>query len=201
MGFFKKNRELMHEVHHDVDIANDQVAQIRANMAANGYDVDQTVAQIQGGMQSGAATDLLAMSQRAAQLMNTGIEMPATVNTIVIGQQNMMTGAGAPVTLGVTVSPPAAVPYQAAAQQVLSLEVVNQLHEGASITVKVAPDDPQSLMFWGLTTPAAPNSATAAPAGGEGDRVARLTKLQSLRAAGAISDAEFEAQKSRILSE
>jgi len=198
MGFFKKNKELIQEVHHDVQMAQDQVAQIRSNMAANGLDVDQAMAQFQAGMQSGAATDLLAMSQRAAKLMNTGVEMPAIVNTIVVGQQNMMTGNGAPVTLGVTVQPPMASPYQAAAQQVLSLEIVNQLHEGASITVKVAPDDPQALMIWGVAeaaTPVAPSPA------GETDRVARLTKLQSLRASGAISDAEFEQQKARILSD
>jgi len=159
MGFFKKNKELIQEVHHDVQMAQDQVAQIRSNMAANGLDVDQAMAQFQAGMQSGAATDLLAMSQRAAKLMNTGVEMPAIVNTIVVGQQNMMTGNGAPVTLGVTVQPPMASPYQAAAQQVLSPEIVNQLHEGASITVKVAPDDPQALMFWGLTGAPAATSA------------------------------------------
>jgi len=200
MGFFKKNKELIQEVHHDVQMAQDQVAQIRSNMAANGLDVDQAMAQFQAGMQSGAATDLLAMSQRAAKLMNTGVEMPAIVNTIVVGQQNMMTGNGAPVTLGVTVQPPMASPYQAAAQQVLSLEIVNQLHEGASITVKVAPDDPQALMFWGVTGAPAPAAPAPSPVG-ETDRVARLTKLQSLRESGAISDAEFEQQKARILSD
>lgn len=45
--------------------------------------------------------------------------------------------------------------------------------------------------------PAAP-AAAAAPAGGE-DIVASLQKLSALRDAGALSDAEFEAAKARLL--
>jgi hypothetical protein len=45
--------------------------------------------------------------------------------------------------------------------------------------------------------PAAP-AAAAAPAGGE-DIVASLQKLAALRDAGALSDAEFEAAKARLL--
>jgi hypothetical protein len=107
-----------------------------------------------------------------------------------------------PVTVGVTVQPPARVPYEAAAQQVMVVDLVNQLTEGVSVTVKVSPDDPQSLMVWGVTgaASAAPTAPTT-PAAGGSDRVGRLTKLQSLRAAGAINDVEFEEQKARILAE
>jgi hypothetical protein len=97
-------------------------------------------------------------------------------------------------------------PYEAAAQQVMANEMLAQLHEGVGVTVKVAPDDAQSLMVWsvaGAVAPTAPSAGPAAPGtvAPAADRVARLTKLQSLRAAGAISDEEFAAQKARILAE
>jgi hypothetical protein len=173
--------------------------QTKANMRAQGYDIDQLVQQAQASVQSGAAMDLMAMSQRSARLLSAGIEMPAVVRTIAVGAPSALTGAGVPVTVGVTVQPPAASPYEAAAQQVMVADLANQLHEGASVTVRVAPDDPQTLMIWGVTdaTPVAPT----APASGEGDRIARLTKLQSLHSSGAITDAEFEEQTARILAE
>ncbi len=36
-------------------------------------------------------------------------------------------------------------------EQVLVTELVGQLHEGADIMVRVAPDDPQTVMLWGVT--------------------------------------------------
>ena len=47
--------------------------------------------------------------------------------------------------------------------------------------------------------PPAPAAAPAAPAGGGEDIVASLQKLSALRDAGALSDAEFEAAKARLL--
>jgi hypothetical protein len=202
VSLFGKKKEVMREVKENVQLAQDQAAQMQATLRANGYDPDQLVKEAQAAMQSGGANDLLAMSRRAAELMTNGVEMPAIVRTITVGQQSMVTGTGVPVTVGVTVQPPARVPYEAAAQQVMVVDLVNQLTEGVSVTVKVSPDDPQSLMVWGVTgaASAAPTAPTT-PAAGGSDRVGRLTKLQSLRAAGAINDVEFEEQKARILAE
>ncbi|HEX9032211.1 MAG TPA: SHOCT domain-containing protein [Streptosporangiaceae bacterium] len=49
----------------------------------------------------------------------------------------------------------------------------------------------------GLIPPAA---AAAAPASGSDDRISRLQILAELRAEGALTDAEFEAEKARILN-
>ena len=47
--------------------------------------------------------------------------------------------------------------------------------------------------------PPPPPPAAAPPAAGMEDKLAQLTQLGSLRDAGVLTDAEFEAQKARIL--
>lgn len=49
--------------------------------------------------------------------------------------------------------------------------------------------------------PAGPSPATSAPASPDmGEKLAQLTQLGELRAAGVVTDAEFEVQKARILT-
>ncbi len=49
-------------------------------------------------------------------------------------------------------------------------------------------------------SPAAPGAPAAGPPAAVDDTLARLTQLGELRAAGVLTDAEFEMQKARILS-
>jgi hypothetical protein len=63
---------------------------------------------------------------------------------------------------------------------------------GQRVTVRVDPEDPHSVLVWS-TSPAAPASGGAA---GEDER---LAKLERLIASGVLTDAEFEAQKAKLL--
>ena len=45
-----------------------------------------------------------------------------------------------------------------------------------------------------------PPPAPAAPTGAEADTIGQLTKLGELRAQGILTDAEFEAQKAKVLA-
>jgi hypothetical protein len=59
-------------------------------------------------------------------------------------------------------------------------------------------------MWTGAPAPIPPPpsfSEPAAPASSDDDRIAKLGKLAKLRDSGALSIAEFEAEKARILSE
>jgi Short C-terminal domain len=85
--------------------------------------------------------------------------------------------------------------------------------QGVSLPIKVDPNDPAKIAIdWesAQTAPAhgevrpvggsgfAPAPAPA-PSGGSGDRVAELERLAKLRDSGALTDAEFEQQKAKIL--
>lgn len=48
--------------------------------------------------------------------------------------------------------------------------------------------------------PPPPAPAAPAPAAGEADVIGQLTKLGELRAQGILTDAEFEAQKAKVLA-
>lgn len=88
------------------------------------------------------------------------------------------------------------------------------LGPGVRLPVRVDPDDPAKIAIDWNAAPQAPapgevrpaggggfapaTAATAAPASG-GDSVAELERLAKLRDSGALTDAEFEQQKARIL--
>jgi hypothetical protein len=63
-------------------------------------------------------------------------------------------------------------------------------------SVVAAPPEPTAAE---AGTSGAPPTGSAGPEG-EGDLLERLERLGSLRAAGHLSDAEFEAAKARLLS-
>ena len=88
------------------------------------------------------------------------------------------------------------------------------LGPGVRLPVKVDPEDETKIAIdWdsagraparGEVRPAADASASAAapaasPSGGDGDTVEELERLVKLRDSGALTDAEFEQQKARIL--
>ena len=130
MAWFGKTRKVLDEAQRDSREAQAQVDQTKAEMRARGLDVDRATQEFNTAMASGAASDIATMGQRAARLMTDGIEVPATVLTIVLGEQSMMTGNGVPVTIGLTVEPAMAVPYQAVAQQVMVADMARTAARG-----------------------------------------------------------------------
>ena len=83
--------------------------------------------------------------------------------------------------------------------------------QGVTLPIKVDPEDPAKIAIdWqnagakparGEVQPVGGSGFTPAPAAsaGEGDSVAELERLAKLRDSGALTDAEFEQQKAKIL--
>jgi hypothetical protein len=142
------------------------------------------------------------LSYRATlqRVMANGVEMPATIRSFTPGAQTP--GVGQSVHLEMEIEPPGGAPYSASFDQPLPPAIVSTLAPGQRLTVKVVRDDPQAVMLW--NTPHAAGGAdpdtgrSLAPPGD--DRIARLEKLQQLRASGVLSDDEFEAQKAKLLA-
>jgi hypothetical protein len=57
----------------------------------------------------------------------------------------------------------------------------------------------QMMQQSGMQPPPLPGTAAAAPAAGP-DRIAQLQQLAALKQSGLLTDAEFEAEKARILA-
>ena len=83
-----------------------------------------------------------------------------------------------------------------------------------SLPIKVDPDDPAKIAIDWDSAPTGPARGEVRPAGGSaappapapsggssggGDTVAELERLAKLRDSGALTDAEFEQQKARVL--
>jgi hypothetical protein len=101
-------------------------------------------------------------------------------------------------------------PYRVANQYIVPASA--PLGQGVTLPVKVDPNDPAKIAIdWdnvatgparGEVRPAEGGegfSPAPAPASGGGDSVAELERLAKLRDSGALSDAEFEQQKAKIL--
>jgi hypothetical protein len=139
------------------------------------------------------------------RLMATGVEVPATIVSFTPGSGPAM-GGGQTVHLHMEVAPPHGVAYSASFDQVLPQTIVSTLAAGQRVTVKVAADDPQTLMLW--NTPHAAGGADpdtgrplAAPgASAADDRITRLEKLQQMRSSGALSEDEFQTLKAKLLA-
>jgi len=87
------------------------------------------------------------------------------------------------------------------------------LGQGVSLPIKVDPNDPAKIAIDWESAQSAPQrgevrpvggsgfapAPAPAPAGGGGDHVAELERLARLRDSGALTDAEFEQEKAKIL--
>jgi hypothetical protein len=87
------------------------------------------------------------------------------------------------------------------------------LGQGVSLPIKVDPDDPAKIAIDWESAQSAPQrgelrpvggsgfapAPAPPPAGGGGNHVAELERLAKLRDSGALTDAEFEQQKAKIL--
>jgi hypothetical protein len=132
------------------------------------------------------------------RLTQHGVDTPATLRAVQIAPPSALAAYSVEATLDWTVEPPGGAPYEARSADSVHPTVAPSLVAGARCTVRVDPDDPQTVMFWGTAEPiAAPAAPVAPPAGG--DTLDRLKKLGELHAQGLITDEEFTSRKAEIL--
>jgi hypothetical protein len=149
----------------------------------NNPDTSQQVAK---GMET------LAAQEKAANIATSGIDASATITAV---RQTPSAVNYQPVfELDLTVLPEGGPPYPATAYQLVPQIQLAQLQPGRSVHVKVDPNDP-SVVWVDLA------GEPQVGAGGQADPIAQLEKLAELRKSGALTDAEFEQQKKRILGE
>lgn len=198
MGLFSNRKErkegidnFIGSVNHDVGLVG-QVAEMQR--ARTGVDMATLMEASQQAMQPGAAEAMVAQRDRMMRLTQHGVEMPATLRAVQVGAPSAL-AYNVEATLDWTVQPPDGAPYEARSVDAVHSSVAPSLVAGAHCTVRVDPDAPQTVMFWGTTEPVA---APAAAAAGD-DTIERLTKLQQLRTEGLITDEEFTAHKAEIL--
>jgi hypothetical protein len=104
----------------------------------------------QGGMGGGDATGgQLEVRDRAMKLNQSGVDTPATV-TGLRETGNTDIGGGKEIEFTVEVQPAGGSAYTTTFNQYMIDSVMEQVSEGAGITVRVDPDDPNSMLFWGL---------------------------------------------------
>lgn len=198
MGLFDKRKERKEElrsflgsVNHDVELAQQVAAK---EMGKTGVDMATVMAASQQAMAPGAMGAMVAQRDRIMRLTQHGVETPATLRAVQAGAPSAV-AYNAELTLDWTVQPPGTAPYEARSVDAVHASVAPSLVAGAQCTVRVDPDDPQTVMFWGTTEAIA--GPAAPPAGG--DVLERLKQLGELRAQGLITDEEFAARKAEIL--
>jgi hypothetical protein len=202
MGLFDKRKERKEEirsflgsVNHDIDLAQQVAAK---QMGNTGLDMDTAMAAAQQAMAPGAMEAMAAQRDRIMRLTQHGVETPATLRAVQAGAPSAV-AYNAELTLDWTVEPPGGAPYEARSIDAVHASVAPALVAGTRCTVRVDPNDPQTVMFWGTAEPVAPPAAAVAPPPAGESQVDRLTKLAQLRTDGLITDEEFDARKSEIL--
>jgi hypothetical protein len=80
----------------------------------------------------------------------SGVDATATVDSMQeVGSQ---IGGGHQIDFELTVHPTAAGDYKVATSQSMHEVTLKGVEQGATVQVKVDPDDPQSLLVWGATS-------------------------------------------------
>ena len=86
---------------------------------------------------------------RATKLNQSGVDTPATVQSVrETGKKDI--GGGKETEFTVEVQPAGGAPYTATFTQFMVEGGTSGISEGSAITVRVDPDDPNSMLFWGL---------------------------------------------------
>jgi len=94
----------------------------------------------------GASADQMGLANKAQKLMNSGVETPAHIDSMSpTGNTDKPGGAENVVTA--TVKPPAGEPYEVTFNQYIYPSA--PFSAGEDVTVRVDPDDPNSVMIWG----------------------------------------------------
>lgn len=94
----------------------------------------------------GASGDQMALANRAQKLMNSGVDTPAHIDSMTPTGNTDKPG-GAENVIGLTVSPVDGPSYEVTTNQYIYPSA--PFSEGEDVTVKVDPDDPNTVMIWG----------------------------------------------------
>lgn len=94
----------------------------------------------------GASGDQMALANRAKKLMDSGVDTPAHIDSMTpTGNTDKPGGAENVITL--TVSPAGGAAYEVTMNQYIYPSA--PFSAGEDVTVRVDPDDPNSVMIWG----------------------------------------------------
>ena len=93
--------------------------------------------------------EMAAYQARAVKLNSSGVQVPATITSLTpTGKVDF--GGGKELVFGVTVEPAGGQPYAASFNQYMVDSVMAGVAVGAKINVRVDPEAPTVLMFWGF---------------------------------------------------
>jgi hypothetical protein len=95
--------------------------------------------------------DQAAYRNQAIRLNQAGVNHPATVKTM--AETGNSDAGSKEVQFEVEVRPADAGPYAASFRQFMVEGSLTGVAEGSEITVRVDPDDPSSMLFWGAGAP------------------------------------------------
>lgn len=92
----------------------------------------------------------MAERDKITRINQSGVEAQATVDTMrEVGTQ---LGGGHEIEFELTVHPAGGEDYKVSTTQSMHEQSMQGIAEGARVTVKVDPDDPQSLLVWGAAS-------------------------------------------------
>jgi hypothetical protein len=92
----------------------------------------------------------MAERDKITRINQSGVEAQATVDSMrEVGTQ---LGGGHEIEFELTVHPAGGEDYKVSTSQSMHEQTMQGVAEGAQVTVKVDPDDPQSLMVWGAAS-------------------------------------------------
>ena len=100
---------------------------------------------------SGGVTDAGEYRERAMKINESGVDTPATIKSMTpTGKTDF--GGGKEIVFEVEVTPAGGAPYTATFNQSMVDSVLSGLSVGQAITVRVDPNDPNSMLFWGMAS-------------------------------------------------
>ena len=189
MGFLKRRHQekralegALGEVRSYSELAQQLTAKAEADV---GIDMSALTRDATRLMADGGQQQMAAYAQRVAHLAHAGVETPAVLRAVALGQPAPLLG-GIPAQLQLTIEPPAGASYDVAIDQVLSESMASALAPGLRLTARVDPADPLVVIVWAI-------GVTSAD-----DTEARITKLEQLHVRGILTDAEFEDQTAKL---
>lgn len=94
----------------------------------------------------GASAGQIGLANRAQKLMKAGVETPAHINSMEPTGNTDKPG-GSENVINLTVSPPGGASYEVTMNQYIYPSA--PFATGEDVTVRVDPDDPDSVMIWG----------------------------------------------------
>jgi hypothetical protein len=109
----------------------------------------QQMAQGAGGSMPGVG-EQAAYRDRAIKLNESGVDTPAAIKSV--RETGNVDAGGKEIAFEVEVRPAGGEPYTTTFTQFMVASVMEGVSEGGAITVRVDPDDPSSMLFWGLAS-------------------------------------------------